>query len=126
MEKKEAGEEFVREFSKLHPIDAAFWLKQTDIDDWYLYIASPEITTANIDVVYKEVLQILPPNRTPWLDPFRIKLLSSNSKLAQRVIEVRQRYVPTIATHYEGTSIAGIPIDACFIYQQIPEQTAAP
>jgi len=125
-EKIDAGEEFIRQFNDFRKIDAAFWLKETDLDEWYLYLVSSEITNENIDVAYGEVLQLLKPNQNPWLDPFRVKLLNENKELAQRVLEIRQRYAPTIATNYNGTSIAGIPIEGCFIYQQIPEPSSAP
>lgn len=119
MEQKDAGEEFLRRFAAYAPIDAAFWLKETDIDDWYLYIVSSEITNENIDVAYGEVLRLLRPNQDPWLDPFRVKLIDPEKELAKRVLEVKSRYSGSMATYYNASSIAGILIDACFIYQDI-------
>jgi hypothetical protein len=122
IEQKEAGVEFLRNFSKDFPVDAAFWLKETDIEDWYLYIVSSEITNENMSEAYRKVLELVKPNQSIWLDPFRVKLLDSEKELAKRVLEVKSRFVGAMATYYNASSIAGVPIDACFIYQNIEQK----
>ena len=46
-----------REFDKYGPVKVAFWLKASDTEQRYLYIASDQIADTNLDVAYGEVLR---------------------------------------------------------------------
>ena len=50
IEQIEAGTKFLGEFQKYLPIQAAFWLKETEEVDSSLYVVSDQITDDNFDV----------------------------------------------------------------------------
>lgn len=56
-EQIDAGEWLIREFSKQIPVQAAFWLRERDSDEWYFYLASDQIDDSNFDHAYAEVLR---------------------------------------------------------------------
>ena len=60
-----------------------------------------------------------------WLDAFQVKLLNSDDALAKKVKEIRDRYPAPLATRYNGTSIAGIPVSGTYIYPRIKAATIA-
>jgi hypothetical protein len=115
----EAGEHFIRDFNDQIPIAAAFWVKPTDADNWFLYIASPEICDENLRERYGEVLNRAKTQQYPWLNVLHIKLINSNDPLAQKVKELREKSAPGLPIRYNLSLIAGLPIDGSYIYPEI-------
>jgi len=73
---------------KQMPIQAACWLKLRDESDWYLYLASDQITDENSDKVYEEVVNVERALDDPWFDPFQVKVLSADDPLAKAALEM--------------------------------------
>ena len=128
-ERIDAGAEFVRQFNDYASVAAAFWINPAESGEWYLYIASDEIDDSNVDVAYAEVGQRLRGSASstrPWLDPFRIKLISAADPLASEVVHIRDRFPTTQPTWYHGTSIAGMGIGEAYIYPPLAATKSAP
>ncbi len=87
----DVGTKFLGEFQKYLPIQAAFWLKETEEGDWSLYVVSDQITDDNFDVAYGEVLRIAGQLRDPWFDPFQVKLIGANDPLALAALDIQRR-----------------------------------
>ncbi len=111
-----AGADFVRDFNDYVPVSVACWVIPADSDDMFLYIASDDIDDSNFDVAYGEVLRKLSGKKSPWLDPFQIKLVNSSDPIARDAIRIRDRYSAPLATRYGGSSIGGTSIDGAYIY----------
>src|SRR5690606_34634767 len=106
--------------------DAAFWINPADSEQWLLYIASSEIRDENIRAAYGEVLRRMGKHQTQWLDAFQVKLLNSADPVAAKVIEIRDRYPLKVPMRYNGTSIAGLPIDGAYLYPPITASSSTP
>jgi len=122
-EQIDAGSEFIEAFSKYEPINVAFWLNPADSEVWHLYIASKSINDNNLDIAYGEVLRLVGSGRTMWLDAFQIRLLNSDDPLAVKAIEIRGQYPG--GTRYNGSSIAGVAINAVYLYPKDMVSTIA-
>lgn len=116
IEETDAGADLVREFDKFHPVKAAFWLKASDEVHRYLYIASDSIDDTNFDVAYGEVLRLVDKQRSPYLDPFRVKLISADDPLSKAALEIHQRFPGPMATRFGGKSFGGLNVDDVYIY----------
>jgi hypothetical protein len=116
IEEIDAGAELAREFDKYEPVKVAFWLKASDKEHRYLYIASERIDGTNIDVAYGEVLRLTDKMQSPYLDPFRVKLISAGDPLAKAAVEVNKRFPSRMATRFGGKSFGGISVDDVYIY----------
>ncbi len=116
MEEIDAWADLIREFDKYAPVSVAFWLKASDDDHWYLYIASDQITDANLGVAYGEVLRLVGQTTSSSLDPFRVKIVSTGDPLAQAALEINQRFPGRLATRYGGRYFGGITVDGVYIY----------
>lgn len=127
-EQIDAGADFVRDFNDNHPVSVACWVVPADSDNLFLYIASDDINDSNVDVVYGEVLRKLSGNRSQWLDPFQIKLISSADPIARDAIRIRDRYPAKLATRIGSSlsSIGGVSIDGAYIYPSLSAMKAAP
>ena len=51
-EEIDAGAELVRRLDQYVPVKAAFWVKDSEEGQWYLYIASDQITDTNLGAAY--------------------------------------------------------------------------
>ena len=87
----DAAVRFLHEFQKYMPIQFAAWVKEADASDWYLYVASDQITDENFDVAYGEVVPFGVALRDPCFDMFQVKLIGMDNALARAVIKLPQR-----------------------------------
>lgn len=112
----DAGAAFLRDFNEFVPVSVAFWVMPAESDNLFLYVASDDIGDHNFDAAYGEVLRKLNDNRSPWLDPFQIKLVPSSDPIAQEAIRIRDRFPISLVTRYGGSSLGGIGIEEACIY----------
>ena len=92
-EQIEAGARFLREFQKYAPIQAAFWLKDSEEGAWYLYVASDQITDENFDMAYLEVARVAGRLQDPWFDPLRVKVLGTHKPVAKAALDLIEEVV---------------------------------
>ena len=111
-----AGEELIRRLDRTFPVKAAFWLKEGDEDLWYLYITSDQINDQTLDCAYGDVLRLSHEMATPWLDPFRVKLVPTSNRFAQSAIDILHRYPLKTAARLGGTSFGEMGVSGVFLY----------
>lgn len=87
-----------------------------------IYIVSPEIDKNNFDLAYGEAIRIAQSMKTPYLDPFQVRIIGVNDPLAQAAIAINQRYPGNVATRLRGKSFGGVAVEDVFVY---PGQLAA-
>ena len=116
IEQIDAGTRFLGEFQKYLPIQAAFWLKETDEGNWSLYVVSDQITDDNFDVAYGEVLRIAGQLRDPWFDAFQVKLIGANDPLAQAALDIQRRFPGRMPTRFHGKTFGGVSVDEAYVY----------
>ena len=112
----DAGAELAREFDKYEPVKIAFWLKASDEEQRYFYIASERIDDTNFDLAYGEVLRLADKMRSRHLDPFRVKLISAGDPLARAALEIQTRFPGPLATRFGGMVVGDINVESVYIY----------
>jgi hypothetical protein len=115
-EQIDAGEWLVREFSKRIPVQAAFWLRERDSGDWYLYLGSDQINDSNFDHAYGEVLRVVAPQQSLWVDPFQVKVIALDAPVAKAALDVMRKYSGKAPTRYHGRHFGGLSVDEVYIY----------
>jgi hypothetical protein len=115
-EQIEAGARFLREFQKYVPVQTAFWLKESESGEWYLYVASDRITDDNFDVAYGEVARIAGAIHDPWFDPFQIKVIGTDDPLAKGVEDLLRLYPGRRPARFRDTTLGGVSVDEVYIY----------
>jgi hypothetical protein len=116
VEEIDAGAELARGFEKYVPVKVAFWVKASDEEQRYLYLASDGIDANNIDVAYGEVLRLVGKLQSFDLDPFRVKLVNSEDPLAKAAVEINRRFPGRMATRYGGKTFGGASVDDVYVY----------
>ena len=112
----EAGARLVNAFAAYKPVRAAFWLKDSDDREWFLYLASDQIDDSNFDLAYGEVLRITAKYPDPWLDPFQVKVVGSAAPVAKDVIGAQQKVPGKMATRLHGRQMGGVMVEEAYIY----------
>ncbi len=116
IEETEAGEKLVRLLDQYVKVEVACWVKGSEEGQWYLYIASDKIDDSNLDLVYGEVLRLADQMASPYLDPFRVKLIPTRDPIAQAALDIQRRFPGRMATRFGGKNFGGIGVDGVFIY----------
>lgn len=115
-EQIEAGEWLIREFNLRIPVQAAFWLRERDSDEWYFYLASDQINDSNFDHGYREVLRLVRPPKSLWIDPFQVKVIGIDDRLAKAALDVMTKYTGNTPMRYHGRQFGGLSVDEAYIY----------
>jgi hypothetical protein len=115
-EQIDAGARFLAEFQKYAPVQAAFWLKESDEGEWNLYVASDQITDDNFDIGYGEVARINAAFKDPWFDPFQVKLIGTDDPLAQAALDRLRRFHGRGPARVHGETFGGVAVDEVYLY----------
>lgn len=116
IEQIDAGARFLTEFEKKIPVMVAFWLKASEEDSWYLYVASEEFNDKKLDVAYGEVLRVAAELRDPNFDPFRVKLIGAIHPLAKAARDVVRRFPGRMPARIRQSNFGGATVDEAYIY----------
>ena len=119
MEEIGAGTEFLSRLNDYHPVRAACWLREQEDEERYLYVALDGLSNANVDVAYGEILGITGSMKDHYLDPFRVKLISTEDSVARAVQDVYRRYPGRIPASYSGRVFAGRAVAEVYIYPEV-------
>lgn len=112
----EGGEERIRQIRDAGiDVTAAFWLKASDDDRWYLYIASTDVDQHGATNTYRKTYAATSRKRIPWVDFFQLKLIRTDNPLAKAAID---RTGPDLPTVYQQSFLGDVSIDEAYIYPQ--------
>jgi hypothetical protein len=124
-EQIDAGARFLTEFQKYAPVQATFWLKESDEGEWYLYVASDQITDDNFDLGYGEVARLNVALKDPWFDPFQVKLIGMGDPLAQAALDHLRRFPGRGPARVHGETFGSVAVDEVYLYPSpLPVPTA--
>ena len=116
VEETDAGAELVRAFNSYMPVEVAFWIRPADEDSWTLCIASRKIDEKTFDLGYGEVLRLAQKMKSPYVDPFRVKLLRTNDPATVAALNIHRRFPGNMATRFRGEEFGGTPVKGVYIY----------
>ena len=115
-EQIDAGAKLASDFERRMSLQAAFWLKESEDGQWYLYLVSDQINDTNFDIAYGEVIRILGRGPHLWLDPFQVKVAAVDDPIARAVIAIQQKYPAPLATRLRNRMLGGVSIEEVYIY----------
>jgi hypothetical protein len=119
MDEIDAGAEFLKRLNDCQPVKAACWLRKSEDEERYLYVALDGLTDENSDIAYGEVLRIAGEMKGQYIDPFRVKLISPDHRVAKAILDIYRRYPGRIPTRYNGRVFAGMSVAEVYIYPEI-------
>jgi hypothetical protein len=100
-------------------ITAAAWIKESESDMWYLYLATPLVgEDAPTRPVYGRVNEVIRAMQRAgfWPDGFDIKLIGSHNPIAIDMVAHRNSHPAPIPTRFRGARLGPLPVEAAYIY----------
>jgi len=113
-----AGSELIQRLNATLPIQAAFWLKDAYEGQWYLYLASDQVTDGTIREGYGEVIESYNQKPDVYLTPLQVKLISLDDPLAKEALDIYERYPGYAPTFLGARTFGGISIEEGYLYPQ--------
>jgi len=120
MDEIDAGAEFLKRLNAYRPVKAACWLRRSEEEERYLYVALDGLTDENSDIAYGEVLRIAGEMKDQFIDPFRVKVITPEHSVAKAVAEIYRRFPGRIPTRFNGRVFAGMAVAEVYIYPELP------
>ena len=117
-------------------VRVAFWMKPTDEEKWYLYLASPFVDENGPTVAYRRVFDVMRKMPDLWIDPLEVRVIGINDSLTEAVLAVTQPKVPDSPfavrnpkrypgmTRFGGSTLGGVSIVGAYIYPPLPARVA--
>ena len=98
-------------------VAVACWMKTSDDEQWYLYIASSHVERVGAKEAYRQLHTIIRSAGTPIsLDPFELRLVGTSDPLVSAINDMRRRYRGTLPMRLGAGHFAGRTIDGGFVY----------
>ncbi len=116
VEQREAGARLASQFARYMPLQAAFWLKEAECEQWYLYLVSDEIDESNFDQAYAEVVRLLRATPQPGLGLSDVKVLGADDPLAKSLMEFQQRYPGPTNNRVRNRMMGGVYVEDSYLY----------
>jgi len=89
-DKIHAGQRFITRLAqKKFDVIVACWVKTSEEDDWFLYIASGEVDKKGLAEAYREAYRVLEELDMPWITASQLKLVRSDDPLVADVKETQ-------------------------------------
>jgi len=115
----------------------AFWVKESDAGQWFLYLASPMVDEQGPAAAYRVVGPVVDSMPELGIDPFAVKVVGLNDSMttaAQAVIRPRISDSPFAVqnpkpypgiTRFGGSTLGGVSVDGAYIYPPLPRAVSA-
>ena len=116
----EAGEELLNGLeAEGFPIVAAFWLKKSEDETWYFYIATSKVEQDGPAAAYQELYRIMPPS-LGWVLKTDVKLIGAETPLAKAVLDLYQTYRPgQHPIRFPGPQLGPVFIQEAYLYPPV-------
>lgn len=97
-------------------VTAACWVRTSEDDRWWLYIASKAVDDLGITAAYRVIYPTI--HRIPdlWIGPLEVKLIGPKNPIAEKMVAVRDSYSARIPIRYRGPRLGELSIEEAFIY----------
>ena len=101
------------------PVIAAFWAKESESGEWFLYLATPLVGPDGATrPCYRRVNGLIREmQKAPfWIDPLEIKLIGPHDPISKAVTALGDRYQGRSPTRFRGNRLGDLTVDEAYIY----------
>ncbi len=116
MDEIEAGADLIRAMNHFADVKVAFWLKEDEEDERYLYLSSDHFDLANRPRAYEELTRIMDRNPSIFVDPLRVSLIGGDDRWATAAKQINDRFADRLGTRLRSVMFGGQPIAGAYIY----------
>jgi hypothetical protein len=102
------------------PVVAAFWAKESESGQWFLYIATPLVGAEGVTrPAYRRVNAVIRRMSAPfWIDPLEVKLVAPTDPAAQDVLAAHRHAPGPLVSpiRWGGTRLGGVSVEGAYFY----------
>ena len=119
-----AGQKFITLLARNNfDVLAACWVRTSDEESLYLYIASQEVNEKGLADAYREAYRILQKLDAPWIEPSQIRLVRSDDPLVADVQKTQCLLTDAYPTISHRAQLGDISTQEVYIYAAVdPEK----
>ena len=123
-DKIHAGQRFITLLVRNNfDVKVACWVKTSEEDDWFLYVASGEVDKKGLAEAYREAYRVLEELDIPWITASQLKLVRSDNPLVADVQETQHQLTTAFPTISHRPQLGDMSTQEVYIYQDIdPEK----
>jgi hypothetical protein len=102
------------------PVTAAFWAKESESGQWFLYLATPLVgEDGATKPAYRRMNAVFRRMPAPfWIDPLEVKLIGTADPITQDVLAVHERAGKSRVwpVRWGGTRLGDLSVDGAYFY----------
>jgi hypothetical protein len=119
-----AGQKFITLLARNNfDVVVACWVRTSDEDSLYLYIASKEVDEKGLAHAYREAYQILQKMDFPWIAPSQIKLVRTDDPIVADIQKTQSLLTDASPKISHRAQLGNISTDEVYIYPVVdPEK----
>jgi hypothetical protein len=123
-DKIHAGQRFITLLVRNNfDVKVACWVKASEEDDWFLYVASGEVDKKGLAEAYREAYRVLEELDIPWITASQLKLVRSDDPLVADVQETQHLLTTAFPTISHRPQLGDMSTQEVYIYKDIdPEK----
>ena len=123
-DKIHAGQRFITLLVRNNfAVKVACWVKTSEEDDWFLYVASGEVDKKGLAEAYREAYRVLEELDIPWITASQLKLVRSDDPIVADVQETQHLLTAAFPTISHRPQLGDLSTQEVYIYQDVdPEK----
>ena len=104
---------------KKFEVVVACWVKTSEEDDWFLYVASGEVDKKGLAEAYREAYRALEVLDTPWITASQLKLVRSDDPIVADVKETQYLLTAAFPTISHRPQLGDLSTQEVYIYPNL-------
>jgi hypothetical protein len=113
----EDGERLVEALLRANfSVEAACWIRTSEDERWYLYIASKLVDDKGPAAAYRDIHLAMRQIPDVRIGPFEVKAIGAADSITIDVLEFQRRYPTQVPAWFHGARLGDVSIDEAFIY----------
>ena len=99
-------------------VTAAFWLHESDNNQWRFYVVSPAYVTDGPQLAYRRLQTAIRQLGVTWIDPLEVKLIGPTNSVAQAVLAILQQSsgVRAWPVRWGGGQLGNQSVEGAYLY----------
>jgi hypothetical protein len=104
------------------PVTAACWVKESENERWYLYIATPLVPEDGVTrQAYMRINTVLRQLEGSFeFDPFRIRAFAASSPVAEAILALYKHHPRRGPIRYRDYRLGDVSVEDAYIYPPMP------
>jgi hypothetical protein len=102
-------------------VTAAAWVKPSEDDRWFLYIASKEVDAKGLTAAFGALRVAMEGMNEPWLSVFEVKFIRTTDPITKDLLDIQRRHPGPFARRSRPPRLGDLATDEVYVYPPIAD-----